>query len=109
MTKPYQLTSNSNIFSVFDKSFIQIDEKNSDYQKYLVWLAAGNTPDSIPELTNAEKNLNTISQITVLENINLMPRPLRDIILKDETNPAYGKVKTLDDQIIALRNTLITE
>lgn len=28
-----------------DMSFIPVDEKNTDYQQYLAWLEAGNTPE----------------------------------------------------------------
>ena len=28
------------------RSFIPFDEENADYQKYLEWVAAGNTPEA---------------------------------------------------------------
>lgn len=52
---------------------------------------------------------NICMQIVVLEGQSLMPRPLRDIILKDPTNAAYTKVKALDDQIATLRAQLTKE
>ena len=30
---------------LFDNAFIPMSEGNTDYQKYLEWLAAGNTPE----------------------------------------------------------------
>tara|TARA_R110000787_G_scaffold130310_1_gene242250 strand:+ start:965 stop:1135 length:171 start_codon:yes stop_codon:yes gene_type:complete len=29
-----------------DSSFIPMDEANTDYQEYLEWIAAGNTPEA---------------------------------------------------------------
>ena len=46
-------------------------------------------------------------QIVALEAQSLMPRALREIILKDTTNPAYAKVKALDDEISALRSQIV--
>ena len=60
----------------------------------------------VPEKTNAEKKAQFLTQIAVLEASNLMPRALRDIILKDSTNAAYAKTKALDDQITALREQI---
>jgi hypothetical protein len=33
------------IFRVTDKTIIPFDPANTDYQKYLKWLAEGNTPE----------------------------------------------------------------
>ena len=33
------------ILRTSDGSYIPFDENNTDYQEYLSWLAAGNTPD----------------------------------------------------------------
>ena len=37
-------TPSKNIQRLSDNSFIPMNEENSDYQAYLKWLEAGNTP-----------------------------------------------------------------
>ena len=32
-----------------DNTFIPFDEGNRDYQKYLVWISEGNTPEPVDE------------------------------------------------------------
>jgi len=57
----YQLTTGNTILRLADTAFIPPDPANTDYQAYLTWLAAGNTPEPapkpepVPELTPAEK------------------------------------------------------
>jgi hypothetical protein len=46
----YKLINNrfgnlSIIHRLSDGAFIPLDESNTDYQKYLEWVAAGNTPE----------------------------------------------------------------
>jgi len=42
----YRLTSNPDcILRLNDNAFIPADEANTDYKKYLEWLAEGNTPE----------------------------------------------------------------
>lgn len=48
MTAAYQLTSGTCILRTSDGAFIPPDPANVDYQGYLAWLAAGNTPDPVP-------------------------------------------------------------
>lgn len=43
--KLYQLTSSTAIFRTSDSLWIPADPDNKDYQAYLAWVAAGNTPD----------------------------------------------------------------
>ena len=45
----YQLTAGSTILRLSDNAFIPPDPDNSDYQAYLLWLNAGNTPEPTPE------------------------------------------------------------
>jgi hypothetical protein len=41
----YKLTQDTNIIlRVVDNAFIPFDPANSDYQAYLKWVEAGNTP-----------------------------------------------------------------
>ena len=57
----YQLTQGDTILRLADNAFIPPDPANTDYQAYLAWLEAGNTPEPapepepVPELTPAEK------------------------------------------------------
>jgi hypothetical protein len=57
----YQLTASDCILRTTDGAFIPPDPANTDYQAYLEWLEAGNTPEPapepepVPELTPAEK------------------------------------------------------
>ena len=41
----YQLTNTASILQLRDKASIPPDPANTDYQQYLAWLAAGNTPE----------------------------------------------------------------
>ena len=44
-TLMYQLTSGDTIVRLTDNAFIPPDPGNTDYQKYLLWLEEGNTPN----------------------------------------------------------------
>ena len=45
----YQLTQGDTILRTADSAFIPPDPANTDYQAYLAWLEAGNTPEPAPE------------------------------------------------------------
>jgi hypothetical protein len=45
----YQLTTGDTILRLADNAFIPPDPANTDYQAYLEWVAAGNTPEPAPE------------------------------------------------------------
>lgn len=57
----YQLTTGNCILRLSDGAFIPEDPGNGDYQAFLEWVEAGNTPLPVPEpppepvLTPAEK------------------------------------------------------
>ena len=41
----YQLTASTNILRLADNAFIPAEPTNIEYQEYLDWVAAGNTPE----------------------------------------------------------------
>ena len=45
MENKYEIVDGEIIIRIQDGAFIPADEANVDYQAYLKWLAAGNTPD----------------------------------------------------------------
>jgi hypothetical protein len=45
----YQFTQGDTILRLADNAFIPPDPANTDYQAYLEWVAAGNTPEPAPE------------------------------------------------------------
>ena len=71
----YQLTTGNTILRLADTAFIPPDPANTDYQAYLTWLAAGNTPEPapepepVPELTPAEKLANAGLSIDELKGL----------------------------------------
>jgi len=40
---------NASIHRIGDRTFIPFDEQNTDYQKYLKWVAEGNTANTVNE------------------------------------------------------------
>jgi hypothetical protein len=54
MAAAYQLVATlpgmkrETVLRIHDNAFIPFDPANRDYQKYLAWLAEGNTPDPAP-------------------------------------------------------------
>ena len=44
----YQLTTGDTILRLADNAFIPPDPANTDYQAYLAWVEAGNTPEPAP-------------------------------------------------------------
>lgn len=86
------------------------DPANSDYQQYLTWLAEGNTPEPADPPTKDEINTGIWAQIRNKELTELMPRTLREFLMEQHganQKPWFSKVKQLDDEVTALKATLI--
>lgn len=45
----YQLTAGDTILRLTDRAFIPANQNNPDYQNYLDWVRAGNSPDPAPD------------------------------------------------------------
>lgn len=49
----YRLSSGECVLRIEDNAFIPPDPANADYQEYLAWIEAGNTPEPAPALSPA--------------------------------------------------------
>ena len=120
----YKLTA-TDVIRRDDGAFIPADPQNVDYQAFLEWLAAGNTPQPADPVGNP-----AAEQIDALERENMLPKATRKFMLSfmEATaiqqgsgqgftpeqslaalmagNPGYAAVKALDDQIEALEALL---
>lgn len=110
----YQLTANGTIKRLSDGASIPADEQNGDYREFLRWKAEGNEPlpvDPPREPTPLEK----IAALERTEGQGVYVRGVREFMLGMAQivamqggpdimqTPGMQKVKSLDDQIKALR------
>lgn len=70
-----------------DRAYISFDEDNIDYQKYLEWVAEGNTPE--PQYTQGE--------LDIKEALDTKLANIKNII--DTNLPSYSQVQTAIDNI----------
>jgi hypothetical protein len=51
----YKLTNGTTIIRLSDDAWIPTDNQSRQYQEYLAWVAAGNTPEPVPQPTQPTK------------------------------------------------------
>lgn len=100
----YKLTNENTVQRLSDNAFIPFDPRNTDYQEYLEWVAAGNHPSVVYVVRrnsdNAEIQINSGADyqnyLTWLDNgsepagaYDLIRRADRKVIPVDEDNEDY--------------------
>jgi len=94
----YKLTNNTIIIRTTDGACIPNDPANNDYAAYLIWAETNTpTPADIPS-----PNIAIINQILILE-ATITNRRFREHMLGTDN----GWLVSINDQITALRNTLV--
>ena len=113
----YKLTSTNEFIRIEDGLRIPSDPANVDYQAYLAWLAAGNTPTPADQPTAKEQAL---AQIVAIEQANpFTHRHFRDAFdtitqVIAAVNPQYdmskipgfAQVAAVEAQIATIRSNL---
>ena len=100
----YKLNRNSaSITRLSDGASIPNDPANTDYARYLEWVAAGNAPTPADPPSAAETNAPVIAQITALESTQ--HRVVREAALGKAG--AAARLQAIDDQIVVLRAQLV--
>ena len=89
----YTLTSSTSIIRDADGARIPVDQNNVDYQIYLAWRAAGNTPTPYVAPTP------TIKQQIIALEATITPRRIREAANGIDN----GWMKALDAKIVVLR------
>lgn len=111
----YKLTQSPSILLREDGAYIPADPANSDYQQYLAWVAAGNTPEPyvepVPTVAQKLSQLdaeNTLTQRNLRESIMLMAQAIKTInpALDLTAIPGVAKVFEVESQAAALRSQL---
>jgi len=83
----YALTASpATILRTSDGAFIPTDPANVDYQMYLAWVAAGNTPDAAPAPTLAQQSATMLAT-----------KMIAGIVLTSTSTPALNGTYALDD------------
>lgn len=109
MSAPYQLTSGTSICRTLDGASIPPDPDNSDYKKYLAWLAAENTPDSY--IPPAPGPLRQSARVVLDRLTNTELNALRDstnilAIRSLETARIEGVISEADPDFESMKNGL---
>lgn len=112
----YKLTNSTSITRIADGACIPADTGNTDYQQYLLWLAAGHTPDpaDMPPPPTTQQLLatldadNALTQRNLREFILLMSQAVKQLNPAVDLSliPGIAKVADIETQASLLRAQL---
>ena len=102
----YQLTNSGSIIRLDDNMSIPNNPQNADYQQYVAWVNAGNSPIAPPTVNPNQSQINIIlAELSSLDQY--LPRSVEDLITA--LNVDVSTLPTIQQTRLAQKQTLRTQ